>query len=84
MTRVDRVRTLLEVAFSPTFLEIIDESHLHAGHNAEAKLGGTHLRITIAAIQFVALARVKQHQLINHVLKEEFLSGLHALSITIK
>ena len=72
MTRVDRVRTLLEAAFSPTFLEIIDESHLHAGHNAEAKLGGTHLRIAIASIQFAGVLRVKQHQLINKVLKEEF------------
>ena len=84
MTRVDRVRTLLEAAFSPDFLEIIDESHLHAGHNAEAKLGGTHLRVTISSKSLNRLSLVQRHRQVNALLKDEFSNGLHALSIGFK
>ena len=81
MTRADRVRTLLEATFSPSYLEIIDESHLHAGHNAEAKLGGTHLRVIINSEALNGLPLVQRHRRVNVLLKEEFADGLHAFSV---
>lgn len=84
MDRKENIQTKLSV-LNPHFLEIVDESALHAGHagnpngNAES-----HFAIKIAAEELKNLSFVKQHRIINNLLKEEFNSGLHALSIKIK
>ena len=84
MNRKENIQTKLSV-LNPHFLEIVDESTLHAGHagnpngNAES-----HFAIKIAAKELDNLSLVKQHRIINNLLKEEFDNGLHALSISIK
>ena len=83
MTRSERVRELLEAAFSPSVLEIVDESYLHAGHNADAANGGTHLFVRIEAEVLSVLGRVEKHRRVNAVLKDEFASGLHALRLMV-
>ena len=32
MNRIEKIKTILEQSFRPHQLEIIDESHLHVGH----------------------------------------------------
>lgn len=82
-TRYSRIEAILRAELSPTLLEIRDESHLHAGHNADAAAGGeTHFRIKIASPRFAGLSRVAQHQLVNTALAYEFNYGLHALALT--
>ncbi|HEX9802041.1 MAG TPA: BolA/IbaG family iron-sulfur metabolism protein, partial [Gammaproteobacteria bacterium] len=48
--RIALIRERLESAFSPTLLEIVDDSHKHAGH-AGAR-GGGHFVVHIVAGQF--------------------------------
>ena len=81
--RTRRLHALLQDAFAPTFLELRDESHLHAGHNPDAAKGGTHFRLTISSPVFTALGRVEQQRLVNNTLAAEFATGLHALSLKI-
>lgn len=81
MGRADRIRTELTKRFSPLSLEIVDESHLHAGHAGARPEGETHFRVTITAETFDGVGRVDRQRMINTALAEEFDSGLHALSI---
>jgi len=77
----ERMRAKLHAALSPESLEIIDESHLHAGHR-EAGMGiETHFRVKIVARAFAGRSRIDRHRAVNEVLGEDFARGLHALAI---
>lgn len=84
MTRRDRMATLLERAFSPERLEIVDESHLHHGHAGWREGGETHYRVKIVSSAFAGKSRIDRHRMVNEALKEELAAGLHALAISPK
>lgn len=68
----------------PTKLNLINESHKHAGHAGVASLpatGETHFALEIVADCFEGLSLVKRHQVIYTLLTAELQNGLHALSI---
>lgn len=71
-----RLREKLEA----THVEVIDESHLHAGH-AGAKAGGGHFRAVIVSDRFAGLNRVKAQQLVYGVLDDWMGGKIHALSM---
>jgi len=72
----------LELAFAPQMLEVINESHLHAGHQEHFDgTGETHFRIRIASTQFADMSRVERHRAITDLLQQELDDGLHALAI---
>jgi stress-induced morphogen len=80
-SRATRIRSALTAAFSPSTLEIVDESHLHHGHAGAAPGGETHYSVRIRAEQLANLSRVARHRAVNDALAGEFATGLHALSI---
>lgn len=80
-TRAERIRAALTAAFSPSELDIVDESHLHHGHAGAAPGGETHYAVRIRAPAFGGLSRLARHRAVNDALKAEFASGLHALHI---
>ncbi len=75
------IKSKLETAFSPHHLEIINESHLHAGHMGDDGSGESHWRIIIASEQLNAQSRVEAHRAINAILESELRNKIHALSI---
>jgi BolA family transcriptional regulator, general stress-responsive regulator len=77
----DRIAEKLRAAFDPATLEVIDESHHHAGHAGARPGGETHYRIRIAAPAFAAKSRVEIHRAINTALADELEGGVHALAI---
>jgi BolA protein len=77
--RIEQKLTVLK----PHYLEIINDSDLHLGHEESKDGVDTHFTIKIAAEKFNGLTKIKQHKIINDLLKDEFHSGLHALSIRI-
>ena len=81
MIRSDRIRDILTEVFSPTVLEVIDDSHKHAGHAGARPEGETHYTIKITSPEFAGQSRVATQRAILAALKPEFESGLHALSI---
>jgi BolA protein len=75
----------LKAAFAPRSLEIVNESHLHAGHHPSfTGQGETHLRVRIVADAFAGMGRVARHRAIHALAREELASGLHALAIEAK
>jgi BolA protein len=79
--RIDRIRALLEQAFSPLELEIIDESHLHAGH-AGAREGKGHFRVRIVAESFRGRRSLERHRMVFAALGTMMSTDIHALSVT--
>lgn len=65
---------------SPTYLDVIDESHLHAGH-AGAAGGASHFRLIIDSEQFEGISTLAKHRLINQQLKDLIPHPIHALAI---
>ncbi len=80
--RVDMIHQSLERAFSPSALEIIDDSHKHAGH---ASAGGAgHFTVNITAEAFSGLSLIQRHRLVYAAVDELMRTHIHALSINAK
>ena len=84
MTRQERIAAALRASLSPATLEVIDESHQHAGHGGARPEGETHYRVHVMADAFAGKSRVDRHRMVNALLQREFDSGLHALAIHAK
>jgi BolA protein len=80
LDREARLRQRLESRFAPTFLHIVDEGHLHAGH-AGAADGRGHFRIKIVAAAFRGLAPLARHRLVYAAVAELLETDIHALAI---
>ena len=78
------MQTLLTAQFAPQKIVIEDQSELHAGHAGARPGGQTHYRLTLVSQAFDGLTRVARQRLIYHALREEFETGLHALSMDLK
>ena len=76
----DVLEAKLREALSPTHLEVIDESHLHAGH-AGARDGGQHFRAVIVSEKFEGLNRVRAQQLVYQTVENWMGKEIHALSM---
>lgn len=76
-----RLQSLLEAAFRPLRLTILDDSARHAGHAGSRPGGGTHFRVEIVSKVFEGKSRLARHHLVNQALAEEFAASLHALSL---
>ena len=76
-TRIEaRLRSELQAAH----VEVIDESHLHAGH-AGAASGGGHFRTLVVSGVFEGLSAVQAQRLVYRALADEMGGEIHALSI---
>jgi BolA protein len=77
-----RIREKLEGALAPESLEVIDESHLHAGHAGSRPGGESHFRVKMVAQSFVGKSLLDRHRKVNEVLADELRpDGVHALAI---
>ena len=76
-----RITERLRTAFEPLHLEVIDESHLHAGH-AGARSGAGHYRALIVSARFAGVGRIERQRLVFAALAEEMGPEIHALSMT--
>lgn len=68
-------------AFAPTRLEIVDESHLHAGHLGARPEGETHFRLEIVSDAFDGKSRVARQRMVYAALAEELAGPVHALAL---
>lgn len=79
MSRLDQMRSMLAV-LQPVQLEIIDDSHKHAGHEG-ARSGGGHYTLHIVSTLFAGKATLVRHRMIYSALGEMMKHDIHALNI---
>jgi BolA protein len=76
-----RMREKLMLTLNPTRLDIVNESHQHAGHGSSPETGESHFRVLIVSDAFSGKSRVERHRIVNDVLRDELRDGVHALAI---
>lgn len=79
MNRIDQMQSLL-AALQPGKMEIIDDSHKHAGHEG-ARSGGGHYTLYIVSAQFSGKPTLARHRMIYSALGEMMKHDIHALNI---
>src|SRR5262245_39863307 len=89
MSLMTDIETKLIKTFAPDRLEVINESHQHAGHHHVESghhatfdgTGETHFRIRIVSPAFTGKSRIERHRAVTDLLADELKSGVHALAI---
>lgn len=77
MSVLNTLEKKLADAFSPAHMEVINESHMHAGPpDAE-----THFNLTLVSDEFAGVRPVARHQSVYRVLAAELEGPVHALAL---
>ena len=82
MTVADEMRMRLQTAFAPDRLEIVNESHRHAGHAGDDGSGESHFHVLIRAAAFAPMNRLARHRAVQAALGD-LNHRVHALSLDI-
>ena len=87
MRVADSIRQKLTAAFSPQSLDVVDESHRHAGHvgatRDDGSQGETHFHDRLVTAAFDGASRVARQRRVHAVLADELKGPVHALSLTL-
>jgi BolA protein len=75
----ERLRQTLQDALVPSRLEVVDDSHLHAGHAGARE--GRHFTVRVVSPAFDGLSRVARHRLVYDAARTLIAEGIHALAI---
>jgi BolA protein len=78
--RLALIETKLQAALVPESLDIIDDSHKHAGH-VGSRGGAGHFDLTIVSDKFSGVNTVGRHRLVYDALSDMMPDEIHALSI---
>jgi BolA protein len=79
--RRSRIEEKLRERLAAEHVEVIDESHLHAGHPG-ARSGGGHFRALVVSARFEGLGRAAAQRVVYEALADEMRGEIHALSMT--
>ena len=77
----DEMRELLEDAFAPSNLEIINDSHQHAGHSGDDGSGESHFTLVIEAPAFASMNRLARQRAVIAALGDIVGERVHAVAI---
>jgi BolA protein len=75
------IRDKLAQAFAPAELQVVNDSHHHAGHHSSPGTGESHFSVIVVSDAFAGKSRLERHRMVNAALAEE-LKTVHALAIT--
>ncbi len=67
----------MTASLSPSFLEVIDESHMH--HDRAG--AESHFKVLVVSEVFVGLSRVARQRKIYDILAQPMKEGIHALAL---
>jgi BolA protein len=78
--RIQQIKQRLIEGLDAESVDVIDESHMHAGH-AGAKTGMGHFNATIIADAFTGKSLIERHRQVYEALGDMMQTDIHALSI---
>jgi stress-induced morphogen len=80
--RENQIRELLALKFNLHSVVFEDFSAQHAGHNVQAKHGGSHVHLSICSEDFSGLSRVERSRRVHEALEPLLSSAkIHALTL---
>lgn len=80
MNMEEKIREALEQAFTAQSLEVLNESHLHAGHSGDDGSGESHFRVRLKAEGFENMSRIARHRAVHQALGP-LATEVHALAL---
>jgi BolA protein len=80
VNRVEAIRERLQATLAPLELQVIDESHKHAGHEG-ARDGRGHFAVRIVSAAFEGVNLLARHRLVYDALGPLMQTDIHALSL---
>ena len=88
MRVADAIRDKLTAAFTPSLLEVTDESARHAGHGGAVRsdggIGETHFHVRLVTASFEGVSRVERQRRVHAALADELAGSVHALSLKLQ
>jgi BolA protein len=75
------IEILLQEAFLPTRLEVINDSARHRGHAGDDGSGESHFTVVIESVAFAGKARLERQRMVNRALGDIPGERVHALAI---
>lgn len=76
MTIAEQITTKIEAGLAPSFFEIENESHKHAGPSTTS-----HFRLVIVSTEFEGTRLIARHRKVNALLADELANDIHALAL---
>ncbi len=76
----EKIERVLKEKLSALYVEVEDESPLHAGHPG-ATSGGGYYNVTVVSPAFEGKGLLEQHRLVYGALEAELKEEIHALSL---
>ena len=80
MSRVEAIRERLQAALAPQALDVVDESHKHAGHEG-ARDGRGHFAVRVVSAAFEGEHLLARHRRVYDALGTLMQTDIHALSL---
>lgn len=77
----ESLRAKLTAAFSPSSLQVDDDSARHAGHAGARQGGESHFNVVIESAAFEGVSRVARQRMVYAALADELAGPVHALSV---
>ena len=75
------IERLLEAAFAPTRLAVINDSAKHHGHAGDDGSGESHFTVEIESAAFAGKSRLERQRMVNRALGDLPGQRVHALAI---
>ena len=77
----DQIAARLTAALAPTRLEVVNDSHHHAGHHGDDGSGESHFTVMVESPAFRGVSRVERQRMVNKALADLLETRIHALAI---
>jgi len=77
----EQIHQILTESLKPVEIQVVDESHLHAGHAGARPEGETHFAVRVVSEVFRGKSRIERHRMINECLANLLHNRVHALRI---
>ena len=75
------IEILLQEAFLPTRLDVINDSARHRGHSGDDGSGESHFTVVIESVAFAGKNRLERQRMVNRALGDIPGNRVHALAI---
>ena len=75
------IEALLNAAFAPTSLAVINDSARHHGHSGDDGSGESHFTVEIESAAFAGVSRLQRQRMVNAALGNIPGQRVHALAI---
>jgi len=75
------MRQLLAAAFTPTALDVVNDSAAHRGHSGDDGSGESHFTVSIESAKFAGASRLQRQRMVNAALGDIPGNRVHALAI---